>query len=106
VNKLDTLIILKKLSTLNYRLTDKKKLFELISDSSFLDSISKEVELQQSILEETLGTKLEQKISSGKEFLEFSSKVLDCQAEISSNFYNFFKTIIERFGFVEFVEKT
>ncbi|MDD2566277.1 MAG: ATP-dependent DNA helicase [Candidatus Gracilibacteria bacterium] len=106
VNKLDILILLKKLSSANYKLTEKKKLFDLISDTSYLDSVSKEIQLQQSMFEETLETKFEQKISGGNEFREFTTKILECQGEISSNFYNFFKTIIEKFNFVEFVEKT
>ncbi|HBA44493.1 TPA: hypothetical protein DEG21_00785 [Patescibacteria group bacterium] len=52
VNKLDILIILRKLYNLNYKPELKKKLFELISNFEFLTSISKPTDLQQAFFEQ------------------------------------------------------
>jgi len=104
VNKLDILIILRKLYNLNYKPELKKKLFELISNTEFLASISKPTDLQQAFFEQEQNG-IDQKITGADKITEFVRKILDCQAELSSNFYNFFKTILEKFSFIEFVEK-
>lgn len=104
VNKLDILLILRKLYNLNYKPEQKKKLFELISNFEFLRSISKPTDLQQAFFEQEQNG-LDQKITWTDKIEDFVNKILDCQVELSSNFYNFFKTILEKFNFIEFVEK-
>jgi len=106
INRLDTLIVLRKLYSINYKWTNKK-VFELISDNVFLESISKVQDNQQSLFEEELSdNKLEQKISSTEGFEFFTTRILNCQTELSSNFYLTFKKILEEFSFIDFVEKS
>lgn len=104
VNKLDILILLKKLSTINYKLIYKKKLFELISNSEYLASISKQQDSQQALFEnESSLEKFEQKITSAEKLDNFVNNILDCQKELNNNFYSFFKCVLEKFNFIDFV---
>lgn len=106
ISRLDILMVLKKLYNINYKWIGKK-LFELISDNYFLQSISKIQDWQQSLFDEELANdKIEQKISDSESFLCFVNKILNCQQELGNNFYNVFKKILEEFGFIEYVEKS
>ncbi|MDD2487211.1 MAG: ATP-dependent DNA helicase [Candidatus Gracilibacteria bacterium] len=104
VENIDVLVLLKKLNNFNYTKKDKIKLFDLISNPEYLESIIKEESIQKPLFTTDDDSDFN-KLSDIDNLRLFVGNILYCQNELNSNFYNFFKCIIENFKVVEIMEK-
>ena len=80
------------------------KIFDYISESKHLEEIFPPKAPTQGNLfeEESLPETTSEAISGFEDFL---NSILECQEMMRENFYFFFKFVIEKLGFVDFVEK-
>lgn len=101
---LDVLILLKKLNNLNYVRKNKLKLFDLLSNPEYLKSIVKKEQNQATLFDFDEISDFN-KLSNKKDLDLFIKNVLYCQNSLNSNFYNFFKCVIETFNVVEISQK-
>ncbi|EKE26018.1 MAG: hypothetical protein ACD_4C00467G0002 [uncultured bacterium (gcode 4)] len=105
IEKVDILCLLKKLNSLNYVRKNKIKLFDLLGSNEYLETIIKDDnEVQQAIFECDIYSDFT-KLSNYSAIKDFSSCIINCQKELSVNFYSFFKHVIEIFGVIEIIER-
>ncbi|EKE29887.1 MAG: UvrD/REP helicase [uncultured bacterium (gcode 4)] len=106
IPKVDILKLLRKLSSVNYTKKDRLKIFEFITNEDHMHALfeNKEDKLQGNLFEMNLSSWAIR--STLESFKGFTDSILDCQAMQSSNFYAFFKYVMERLDFVNYVERT
>ncbi len=101
ISRVEVLKLLRKLSNMNFRLKEKKKIFDILLDDIEMENLyPSDIEVPQT----SLFWEWESR-DHKSEFKNFRDKVIDCQQAIWWDFYEFFRKTVEEFSFVTFVEK-